>query len=147
MSRWYLIPHPYRQIGAQIVLAAADRPVIARAFQALVGTGCSYLEAASLLYAGGITPPEGGYWEKITARWFFENPIHCGYLLEVPPGKENGNPVKKSETLTLRPVSIDGGPAVDFETWRSANFDIRQKRLERKETYHQVNRDIVLPDC
>jgi len=52
----------------------------------------------------------------------------------VPPGKENGNPVKKAETLTIYPVQIDDGPAVDFETWFSANAAMREKRLVIRET-------------
>jgi hypothetical protein len=130
MSVWYFIPHPYRQIGDKIILEEDDRRTIARAFQEIVRTGCSYLDAASVLYAGGITPPEGGYWTaKIEARWFFENPIHAGHLIEIPPGKERGNPIKKSPVLTIYPVNIQGGPAVDVETWLAANADIRQKEL------------------
>lgn len=128
-SIWKFIPHPYRLIGDQIILDNNDRLTIARAFQEIVQTGCSYLDAALVLYTGGITPPDGGFWvEKVEARWFFENPIHTGHLIEIPPGKEKGNPIKNSPTLTIYPANIQGGPVVDIETWLAANTDIREKK-------------------
>lgn len=128
-SIWRLVPHPYRPIGGQIILDDNDRLTIARAFQEIV-RGRSYFDAAFVLYAGGITPPEGGYWTaKVEARWFFENPIHAGYLVEIPPGKERGNPIKNSPALTIYPVNILGGPVVDLDTWLAANADIRRKEL------------------
>lgn len=136
-SIWQFIPQPYRRIGDQVILDDDDRRTIARAFQEIVQTGCSYLDAAWVLYAGGITPPNGGYWiEKVEARWFFENPIHTGHLIEIPPGKEKGNPIRKSLVLTIYPVAIQGGPVVDVETWLAANADIQKKELiVREEKY------------
>lgn len=127
--KWFHVPPPYRQMGDVFAIDQADREVIARAFQDIVQGGQSYTDAAIGLYLGGIQPGDGGFWRSGPARWFFENPIHCGYMLVIPEGKEKGNPITNSDSVSIYPINLWGGPVVPFETWLDANPQIREKAL------------------